>query len=448
MLTAPAHDVLQNLTFADLPPTVVEQARRCLLDLFGTAAAGTHTAMSRIARDHAHDHLAATGAGAPMLFDGRRVSPPGVAFAGAATIDSFDAHDGHALTKGHAGAAVLPAALAVIDDPATTDAGHFLTAIVLGYEIAIRAALSLHASTPEYHSSGSWNALGAAATAASLLGLDPPRFGHALGLAEYHAPRGPMMRCIDHPSMVKDGSAAGSQAGVSATLLAQAGYTGAPADLLARDSTTQRDIWDDLGHTWRILECNFKPYPVVRWVHAALEAAHNLQLTHPFDPQTVARIDVSTFAQASRLTVAHPATAEEAQYSLTYPLACMIANGHIAPTDVTDPTTVNNPALVAQLADRTRIQPNEEFTRQFPAQRIADVRLTLTDGAQLHSGPTTAAGDPDRPLSNEQLSTKFGVNAATLLTKPDSAHLAALTWNLSPATSLEPLFQLLTTPHV
>ena len=57
---------------------------------------------------------AARGREARILFDGRRASLAGAAFAGAATIDALDAHDGHVLTKGHAGVAVLPALLAFI----------------------------------------------------------------------------------------------------------------------------------------------------------------------------------------------------------------------------------------------------------------------------------------------------------------------------------------------
>jgi hypothetical protein len=49
-----------------------------------------------------------------MLFGGRRASPAGVAFAGATTIDSFDAH-GHVLIKGHAGVVVLPPGVACDD---------------------------------------------------------------------------------------------------------------------------------------------------------------------------------------------------------------------------------------------------------------------------------------------------------------------------------------------
>ncbi|MGH2844755.1 MAG: MmgE/PrpD family protein, partial [Thermoleophilaceae bacterium] len=57
-------DFIHDTGHADLRPPVVAMARACLLDLVGVAAAGSTTALSRIARDFAAGHLAA-GAGAP-----------------------------------------------------------------------------------------------------------------------------------------------------------------------------------------------------------------------------------------------------------------------------------------------------------------------------------------------------------------------------------------------
>ncbi|TCR66465.1 MmgE/PrpD family protein [Bosea sp. BK604] len=144
-------DFIHELTFSRLPAEVVHQAGRCLLDLVGVAVSGRQTRLSRIAHDFAVDHLGAGRKGARLLFDGRRASPAGAAFAGATTIDSFDAHDGHALTKGHAGVAVLPALLAVADAEGLLDGGGLdgealLTCLVLGYEIATRAGIALHGS--------------------------------------------------------------------------------------------------------------------------------------------------------------------------------------------------------------------------------------------------------------------------------------------------------------
>jgi 2-methylcitrate dehydratase PrpD len=109
--------------------------------------------------------------------------------------------------KGHAGAAVLPAALAFLDGPAAATTHDLVAALAVGYEISLRAGLVLHGTASDYHSSGAWNALGAAAVGARLLGLDATATWHALGIAEYSAPRAPMMRAIAHPTMVKDSSA-------------------------------------------------------------------------------------------------------------------------------------------------------------------------------------------------------------------------------------------------
>jgi 2-methylcitrate dehydratase PrpD len=111
-------DFVHGLRLADIPEPVRRRALACLLDLAGVAASGRQTSVSRIVHDFAAAHQLGGRHGARMIFDGRRVSLPGAAMAGAATIDSYDAHDGHRLTKGHAGVVVLPALLALEDEMA------------------------------------------------------------------------------------------------------------------------------------------------------------------------------------------------------------------------------------------------------------------------------------------------------------------------------------------
>ena len=139
---------------------------------------------------------------------------------------------------------------------------------------------ALHATTPDYHTSGAWIAVAAAAAGARLLNLGPDQTAHALGIAEYHGPRSQMMRCIDHPTMLKDGSGWGAMAGVSAALLARAGFTGAPALTLERP----HPLWDDLGDRWLICAQYFKPYPVCRWAQAPIEAILALRRAHRCPP--------------------------------------------------------------------------------------------------------------------------------------------------------------------
>ena len=415
----------RGLHFDDLPGDVVRQARRCLLDLAGVAAAGTTTPVSGLVRDYVADQMGGGKRSARMLFDGRRAGLAGAALSGATTIDSVDGHDGHPLTKGHAGVAVLPALLAFVDgDPHARercDGRELLTSIVLGYEIATRAGIALHASAPSFHSSGAWNAIAAAAIGARLLGLPEAATRHALGIAEYWGPRGEILRVCDYPTMLKDGSSAGAQAGVAAALLATQGYTGAPA--LTIEGAPVATTWGDLGERWRIREQYFKPWPVCRWAQPAMQAALALARTYEIGADDVAEVVIESFAEAvalgSRCPV--PTATDEAQYSITWPVAAALVYGDVgveALCHVTD-------ARVARLLSAIRLVEAPDLSQRFPAERYARVTLTLRDGRVLASPATAAHGSAEDPMSDAEIDAKYAAYAAPILGAPRASRIAA-----------------------
>jgi 2-methylcitrate dehydratase PrpD len=410
---------VRDLAFDALPPDVVAQARRCLVDLIGVAAAGSRTDAAAIASAYAATQLLSRDRDARILFDGRRAGLAGAAFAGASTIDALDAHDGHVFTKGHAGAAILPALLAVIDgakpgEPgAAADGREFLTCLVLGYEISTRAGMALHASVADYHCSGAWNALGCAAVAARLLRFDSLRTRHALGVAEYFGPRGQILRACDSPTMVKDGSGWGAHVGVTAALLARDGFTGAPALTIERGDV--RDFWGDLGTRWRIREQYFKAYPVCRWAQPAVEAALALQRAHRFAAGDIVTLSIESFREAIALgsACAMATTTEEAQYSLPFPVAAALVFGDIGPVEVSAPKLAD--PRVARLQRTMTLAEDAEFSRRFPAERWARVRITLGDGRTLVSEPARARGNPENPLADGELTCKYSAYAEPVL---------------------------------
>ena len=435
-MPASVNSFVHELGFADLPGEVVRQARTCLLDLLGVAAAGTTTRLSSIVRDHAVRHMAAgpEGPRARILFDGRAASPAGAAFAGAFTIDAFDAHDGHALTKGHAGVAILPAALAMAGPDAEVAGSDLLADLVLGYELAIRAGMALHATACDYHTSGAWNALACAAIGARRLGLGTEATRHALGIAEYHGPRSQMMRCIAHPTMVKDGSGWGAFAGVHAAFLAADGFTGAPALLVEAAETA--GIWSDLGARWRIAELYFKPHPVCRWAQPAIEAVLDLRRQHAVPAGAIEAIRVATFREAACLVARTPATTEEAQYSLPFPVAAAAARGAVGPAEIA--AEAFSDAEILRLSRSLELVEDEAFSARFPAERWARVSLRLRDGTELDSGPVTARGDPDSPLAAGELKAKFHALAGPVLGDARARRLEALADGLAEGGALAP----------
>lgn len=434
---------VRELRFEALPADVVAFARRCVLDLAGVAAAGSRLPAAQLAREHALAHMQSREREVRMLFDGRKASLPGAAFAGAAAIDAFDAHDGHVLIKGHAGVAVLPALLAYLDG-GPCGGREFVTCVVLGYEIATRAGIALHATAADFHCSGAWNGLACAALGARLLPLSDAQLRHAIGIAEYWGPRGQILRVCEAPSMVKDGSSWGAYAGVTAALLASSGFTGAPA------ITVERAIehWNDLGSRFRIREQYFKAYPVCRWAQPAIEAALALQREHRFSADEIVTITIESFREAIVLgsRCRFPSTTDEAQYSLTYPVAAALVFGCVGAEEVD--TAVMRDRRIARLLEATALTEVDEFSRRFPAERLARVRIGLRDGRALVSASAQASGGPENPLSDEEIRTKYHALADPSLGEARASRIEALVDALPDDDACAALRdELLTSPH-
>lgn len=383
----------------------LHQAKRCLLDLLGVAAGATRTplaakAVRYVTRQHGGD--------LPLLFASGTASSSGVALQGGWLIDALDAHDGQVLTKGHAGVALLPGLLALPE--ARQLSGHaFLALLAYGYEIATRAGIALHAQSPDYHTSGAWNALGVAAVAARLRGFDRETLHHSLGIAEFYGPRSQMMRCIDHPTMLKDGSGWGAMTGISAALLAEDGFTGAPA--LTVTAPEVAALWQDLGQRHYLFEQYFKAYPVCRWAQPAVEAVLSLA-DAAREPDDITRIEIITFHEGKRLHVTHPDTTEQAQYSLPWSVACALGRGSVDVEGVCD--ALDDAGLKA-LASKVMIEEDAVFNARFPAERWARARIVLKSGEVLESADHEALGNPDKPLSDAQVLAKYQALAEPVL---------------------------------
>jgi 2-methylcitrate dehydratase PrpD len=152
---------------------VVAQARRCLLDLIGVAAAGA--APSPRGSRAATPSTSSCGATAARASSSTVAAPGSRARRSRAPRDRcVDAHDGHPLTKGHAGVAVLPALLAFATATAAVRVSTAASSSRARARLRDRHAggIALHGASPTIHCSGAWNALAAAAIGARLLRLD------------------------------------------------------------------------------------------------------------------------------------------------------------------------------------------------------------------------------------------------------------------------------------
>lgn len=441
-MTRAFNDCLHLLRFDDIPDETLYFVKRCLLDLIGVAAAGSATSLSNITRQHAANHFGAGEKSAQLLFDSRLVSPVGAALANATTIDSMDAHDGLKPTKGHVGCGVLPALLAFTQAENQLNEKEFLTQLLVGYEIGSRAGIALHRTACDYHTSGAWIAIACAAMGARALNLNSQQTREAIGIAEYHGPRSQMMRTIDAPTMVKDGSGWGAMAGVSAAYLAESGFTGAPALTVEADDVS--DIWSDLGQRWYIKEQYFKPYPVCRWAQPAVEATLTLCREHSLTSDMIESIEVTTFHEGKRLATALPETTEQAQYSLPYPVAAALVYGELGPDQVNQ-AALSNPEI-QRLASSMILREDDKYNAVFPERRIARVVVNCKNGECFESAPTEARGDPEAHLSDEEIRDKFHLFAEPRLGQSRSIDIVNSIDNLGQGNRLNNFLMLITDP--
>ncbi len=402
-----------NLTLADLPTAVTETAKLLMLDLIGVLAASTKMQAAKIACDHAANHWA-SGPDTPsahLLFDGRPVSLPGFGFAMATRIDNLDAHDGWQPSKGHAGAALFPALCAFAQSEKNVSGPEALAAFIAGYEISYRAAIALHTTVDDYHTSGAWNALGCVAIGARLKNLSPKMYRHALGIAEYHGPRSQMMREIANPTMLHDGTGWGVPTGIYAVLVAEDGFLGAPAATVEFDDAAF--AWQDLGEQWLTTQQYIKPYPVCRWVHAAIDAALTLRQQYSLRPDIIKSVEIETFNYSAELYAGVPETSPQAQYSLAWPVAAALTRGHVGVNEILKDSFTD--ADIVTLTHLTRITVSSEYESAYPEERLANVRITLKDGRTIESGTTQASGGPVPQPSPEEVMDKFHAFAGSAL---------------------------------
>jgi len=432
-----------NTRYETLPPEVQRKAKLCLLDNLGATLSGTLTAISDITAAYAAQ--AWKGDEATILLRGLHTTAAGAAFANGYAANGLDIDDIGRWTRGHPGAQLFPTALAVAEKLDASGA-EMLAALVVGYEVAIRAARCWHHHhDPFYQCCGSWGSVANAAVAARLMGLGCDQIKHALGIAEYHAPNLPMMRDIDHPTMVKHGIGWGAMNGVVSAELAVRGFTGIPSllgfpEYLGWIST--------IGHEYLTLSAiTFKRYAACGWGHPSLAAAQKVMRDNAIAVADIAHIRVEGFHETTRLWVRHPRTEEEAQFSVAWPLAALLIDGEIGPEQML-PQRYGDPEILA-LADKVELVESSQIDALYrpvfdgaddpDACAAAAVEITLNSGTRYNSGIVRGEEGPGSFWSEEEVERKFRRFTGYVLEQERIDKLVAMVWDCDSLPSVRQL---------
>ncbi len=233
-------DFASSVTFADLPPAAVREAKRLILDTVGCALGGYTSERGRIIRN-----VARSLGGNPestIIGNGVKVSCTNAALANGDMANVLD-NDETCLNSGHNSAPLVPAALAIAEKKKASGK-DLITAVAVGYDINTRIGFAADAPmAPQFRgepppevSGSSYAAFGAATAAGQILKLNREQMLNCVGLAGMLAPIPSSGKYLEERQMaVKEKRhlmckyhAPGwlAQAGLTAALMAEAGYGG------------------------------------------------------------------------------------------------------------------------------------------------------------------------------------------------------------------------------
>lgn len=337
----------------------------------------------------------------------------------------------------HPGVSTIAAALAIAEAKGASGL-ELLNAIIVGYEISTRIGTAVQPAHIElFHPVGTLGAFGAAGAAAALLSpTDDDKICHSLAIAAtFAAGLQQTLRSAGNSKPLHGGNAA--SAGVRAAQAAAHGVTGADNALegpvgfgvaMARSPSWELAL-EGLGQTYNITRVTHKIHACCAAQFLPIDAAILLNAEHQIDPNAIENVHVATYQQALDATGRfNPRTPYEAKFSLPYVVSHALVCGSVE-VDAFAPERVNSPQLRA-LMQRFTLECDPEMDAVFPAKRHARVTITMKDGIQYTHMAVFRRGDPEWPLSDSDLNSKFHKLAGPVLGQERAEALLDLVWRL------------------
>jgi 2-methylcitrate dehydratase PrpD len=419
-------EYIAGLSYKDIPNEVISHIKYSLIDSLGCALFGSTLPWGKIITSFAKEM--GRGKGALLWGDGAEVPSTSAPLANGTLIHSFEMDDLHRVGVIHPGAEAIPAADALLRCSGHVDGRRFLTAVVAGYEVGCRVAMTGGAAQLRrgFHPSATSGTFAAGAAAAKMLRLNPDKTVHALGIAGTQAAG---LMAAQHASMVKrmhPGRSA--QAGVYGALLAAKGFTGIEDVLEAPyggfcstfvDKPNLSHLTDNLGERFETLNVGFKPYPCCGSNHTSIDAVKKILGAHPeVAAEQVEKISIRT-SRATKLHVGwpyEPKSMTTAQMNLLFCVAVLLHDRNFFVDQVTE-KSIRRPDV---LATTKKIEVLED--PQFEAlgdegRHGVNVEIQLRDGRSYSEKVLHAKGSDKHPMTAAEVLQKFRLLSSRVLTR-------------------------------
>lgn len=428
-----------NLNYEDLPPEVVKEAKRFLIDSMGCALAAIHNEDMKAV----HRFIEKLG-GTPeatVIGSGLKTNAPNAALMNCLLVRALDYNDIYWEQDPSHPSDIICAGLASAE--AMGKSGKdFLLSIVIVYELEMRWC---HAADPGIREVGWHHAtltqFVSPLVAGRMYDLDLDQMIAAVGISgSSHFTLGGVV--AGHLTNMKNtADPLAAQAGVYAALMAREGYTGPVEviegkeglfEVLSNVTWRPEKLIEGLGEEFLITRCGYKAFPTEALTHqpisAALDARKELGITY----EDVAEILVETTTRGADIlsdpSKYKPETRETADHSLPYVIATAVVDGNVLPEAFTM-ASIKDPRKW-EILPKIKVVADPEIDALFPKVKRARVTITTKDGQTKTVQTDFAKGAPENPLSDDEIVAKFKANAAGAISEKRIHEILEKSWEI------------------
>jgi len=420
-------EFLHGVAPGNLPAEVLDRARYFLLDYLAVTIRGSREDSAR-AVQRMVERIGANGC-ATVIGTRMRTIPGLAAMANGAAAHGIEQDDTHSGGSIHLGATMFSAALALAETMPETSAETFLAAVVAGFEAAARIAMAVQPKEHYalgFHMTPTCGVFGAAITSAKLLGLTAEQTLAAVGIAGSMA-AGSMEFLAEGAWTKRIHPGLAAQNGIHAALLASEGFSGPLHILEGRDgflhgysrNPIADRLTDGLGETFEILHTAVKPHSCCRYMQGPVDAILNIVREHNIDAGQIQRIEVAVLEAGWGIVAEprekkyHSESVVDAQFSMPFGAAIAVLDG-AAGLDQFTLTKARSP-VVRDLMAKVVMVKDASIEATFPKEWPARVVIELVDGQRHEKFVRYPKGDPENPLTWDEMIAKFRALAGAVI---------------------------------
>ncbi len=382
----------------EISQSEIEQAKKCLLDYSGVLIGG---------RKYISDVH-------PELFDAFEDGAPYRALVNGFCAHALELDDGHRLGMIHLGASIITAVLEAAKGTAVSYE-KLLCGIVMGYEAAVRCARAIQSGHKMrgYHVSGTCGTIGSAMGVAFAFGYNKAQLKTTLACAVSGAAG--VLEIQEQASEIKPYNV--GRAAMDGLVAAQIGRLAlsGPDDILGgkrgflaalTDTPHSEMLTDFTKEDYTIEGIYQKVHAACRHCHPAIDATLDLRKDLRFELEDVDRIEVHTYKLA---VGSHDHTdikrISSAKLSTPFAVALALVKGSAGYANYNEENLTDY--WIKNLTPKVKVIEDEELTQRSPAVRGARVTLYLKNGGVFEAPCLFPKGEPENPLTNEELEDKF-----------------------------------------